>query len=195
MKRIIMMIAACLMMSAASAQTLTFSANATTGTDQLVPVLTWSTSPAGAVCTASGDWSGTKAASGTETLPSIVSNKTYDLTCVWSDDRAVINWVAPTKNKNGTDYTNPKGYRVYWGTTQEAVPNTKVIEPHTTLTDTITGLSPGTWYFRITAFNQLNEESDKSNPASKTIVAGNVVRAIGITINSRPAQMDAPTVQ
>ena len=53
---------------AQTAGTVTLRANPTSATGSIVPVLTWSTNPVATSCTASGGWSGTKAASGTQTL-------------------------------------------------------------------------------------------------------------------------------
>src|SRR5882757_8950711 len=90
----------------------------TTGSASVVPQLTWSTSPAATSCTASGDWSGTLAAAGTQTLPAVTKSATYNLTCSWVDNKAVVNWAAVTQNTNGLPYTDAKMSRIYYSTSQ-----------------------------------------------------------------------------
>src|SRR5678815_2204382 len=62
---------------AQTAGTITFTANKTSATGSLTPVLTWSTTPVASSCTASGAWSGTKFASGSQTLATITTSKSY----------------------------------------------------------------------------------------------------------------------
>src|SRR3989344_4921383 len=58
----------------------TFSANPTSITSGQTSTLTWSSTGATS-CSASGGWSGTKAASGTETTATLAANATFTLTC------------------------------------------------------------------------------------------------------------------
>lgn len=55
-----------------------------------------------------------------------------------------ITWVAPTKNCNGTDLTNLTGYSLTYGQKRIALPATP-------LTYTVSGLTPGTWWFSLAA--------------------------------------------
>ena len=100
---------------AQTAGTITFTAKQASATGSLAPVLTWSTTPVASSCTAGGAWSGTKFASGTETLATITASKSYTLTCVWGNGSASLNWTAPTKNTDGTSLTDLAGYKVVFG--------------------------------------------------------------------------------
>jgi len=173
-----------------AAPTLTFTAQTTTGNGSVVPILTWSTTPAATSCTASGDttWTGTKAASGTATLSAVTSSKTYNLTCTWpADSSAVLTWVPPTQNTDNSPFTDPNGYNIHYGTSSTALSQTLKIPSPTTLTTTISNLAVGTWFFCIGTVNLNNVEGPCSNIASKVFATGSVSRSVGITVNPVPA--------
>lgn len=194
MKKLLAALGLMALASVCGAQTLTFTSNTVTGDISVTPTLTWSTTPAAASCTASGDWTGAKAVSGTQTLAAINSSKTYNLACTWPGDTTVTaRWVAPTTNTNGSAYTDPKGYKLYWntGAANEATVRagqSRVINDPATLTTTVTGLATGVWNFGVMAVNQRDIESPISNIASKTITAtSSVTRSVGITVNPQPS--------
>jgi hypothetical protein len=170
---------------------LTFTAQTVTGNGSVTPIFTWSTQPAATSCTASGSsaWAGAKAAAGTQTLAPITSSKTYNLTCDWpGDTSARLTWVAPTMNTNNTPYTDPGGYKIYYGTAAASLNQPPItISNPATLSHTITALAAGQWFFAMTAFNLLNVESARTNTVSKTIaIATSVQRSVGITVNPMP---------
>ena len=167
---------------AQSAGTVSLQANRTSATGSLVPVLTWSTNPVAASCVASGGWSGSKAVSGTQTLPAISASTNYTLTCTWGTGSASVSWVAPTTNNNGSALTNLAGFRVYYGTSSTALTRNTLIDDMTRRSATISALAPGTWYFAVRAFNSNNAESDNSNVATKTVTGSTAARTVNITI-------------
>src|SRR6185436_12613893 len=112
---------------AQTAGTITFTANRTSATGSLTPVLTWSTSPVASSCLASGAWSGTKFASGSETLAAITSSKSYTLTCTWSSGTATVNWTAPTTNTDGSALTNLTGFKVVYGNSSTSLNQTQMV--------------------------------------------------------------------
>jgi hypothetical protein len=172
---------------AAQAQTagvVTLTANKTTSTGSFAPVLTWSTSPAANSCTASGGWSGTKAASGTQTLSTITASTNYTLTCSWSSGSANVTWVAPTQNLDGSALTNLAGFKVFYGTNSSSLTSSTTVDDMTRRSATISSLSPGTWYFAVRAFTSAGKESANSNVASKSVVAANAAKTVAITINA-----------
>jgi hypothetical protein len=178
---------------AQTAGVVTLRANQTSATGSLTPVLTWSTSPAAQSCTASGGWSGTKAASGTQTLPTISASANYTLTCTWAgtggNGSATLNWVAPTQNTDGTLLRNLSGYRVVYGTSANALNQTRNINDPSVLTTTITALPAGTWYFAMRAVNTSGGESSNTNVASKTIAGtggSSSSATVAITITAPP---------
>lgn len=166
----------------AQADDVTFSITATSsGPGRAVPTLTWAATPAPQSCAASGDWTGAQAATGTLTLPVVTTNRNYVLACTFpADTQAIVSWSAPTINTDGSPLTDLAGYKLYWNTGGEQFvtgPGGKIraISGGTVLTTTVTGLTPGTWYFAVTALKASGTESGISNVASKAISAGGVV--------------------
>lgn len=165
-----------------------FAAEATSGTEMVTPVLTWSTSPVSSACFASGDWSGSKGPSGSETLPAITSGATYNLTCEWPNDTATLTWMPPTQNTDGTAYTDPKGFKVYYGNDMGGpYDNVDDLQDQSATGHVISPLASGNWFFVVTAYNLLDAESTISNEAMKVLGLATGQESIGITINPRPA--------
>lgn len=85
---------------------------------------------------------------------------------------ATITWTPPTENTDGTAYTDPGGFKIYYGNTGQ--PLTTVVDiPDTTNTintRVIDNLAPGDWSFAMTAYNSSGGESTQTNPISKTII-------------------------
>ena len=182
-----LIISVCLLLAsgAAHAQTagvVTLRANSTSATGSLVPVLTWSTNPTATSCRASSGWSGNKASAGTETLARISANTNYTLTCSWSTGSAVVSWVAPTANTDGTPLTNLAGFRVYYGTSSTSLTQSTTLNNVAARSATISSLVPGTWYFKVRAFNTSQVESTDSNLASKIVAGATAANTVSITI-------------
>jgi hypothetical protein len=169
---------------AQTAGTITFTANRTSSTSGFAPVLTWSTSPVASSCTASGAWSGTKFASGSETLATITSSKSYTLTCSWGGSgTATLNWTAPTRNSDGTTLTNLAGFKVLYGTSTSALTNTKSINDPRATSTSIGSLGAGTWYFTMRSVNSNGVESDNAAVQQKTIAGASAAKTVNITIS------------
>ncbi len=65
---------------------------------------------------------------------------------------AMISWMPPTTNTDGSALTNLAGYRIAYGTSASAL-NTVANVPTAGVTSyTIDNLSAGTWYFTVTAY-------------------------------------------
>ncbi len=165
----------------AQAQTLDFTLSASSSDGRtVVPRLTWTTTPVAASCTASGGtgWSGSKAASGTQTLAGVTASQSYVLQCNWPGVTiAVVNWTKPTLNTDGSAYTNPNGYRIQYGNTGPAetqLTQSVYLSEAQTATPSWTSpnLAPGLWYFGVKTVNTLGLESALSNVVSKTATAG-----------------------
>ena len=101
-----------------TAGVVTLTANRTSNVGSFAPVLTWSTNPVAQSCTASGGWSGTKAASGSQTQATIGASTNYTLTCTWGSGSATVNWTPPTANTDGSVLTNTPVTR--WSTAPAA---------------------------------------------------------------------------
>lgn len=191
---------------------LTLTAAATTGQGTVTPVLTWATTPPapGATpCQASNDagnvfpnWSGPKAASGTITLAATARNVSFSMTCTWPGNSLVtFTWVNPTKNTNGTNYTDPKTVRIKYrfGGTDPTAANSPLdtqvdvpMTPTPRTTHTVTNVTQnGEMRAVVFAMNQANVYSAPSNVASKTLVGKvDVTKSVALTVIPKP---EAPT--
>jgi hypothetical protein len=181
--------------SAAQAQTagvVTLRANATSATGSMAPVLTWSTSPTATSCSASGGWSGTKAASGSQTLATITASTNYTLTCTWSSGSARVRWTVPTTNTDGSALRNLAAFRVYYGTSTSSLTQVREINDISSSVATISPLGAGTWYFKVRAVNANQVESTDSNLASKVITSASSAGSVAITINGTPTPTPPP---
>jgi hypothetical protein len=158
---------------------LTFALETSTTADKqsILPKLTWSTTPAATSCAASGatDWTGAKSPAGSITLAAVTASRAYALVCNWPGVTfAVVNWLPPTTNTDGSALTDLAGFRVQYGTANnEAALSTSVYLQNPALTTwTSPALAPGSWYFGVRAFNALGLESQLSNIVSKATTAG-----------------------
>lgn len=175
----------------ATGQEITFTAETTTGDGTVTPVLTWSTSPTASSCEASGDWAGAKSPAGAETLAPITQSATYNLTCRWADDDVTVSWTPPTHNTDGSQYTDRKGFRVYYGRSPDALTETRFVEPDPPVRSVvIDDIEPGTWFFAVAAVNQRDAEGLRSEVVSAVVADETATRAVGITVNPIP---DKPT--
>lgn len=69
--------------------------------------------------------------------------------------------------------TSVVGYKVYFGNGSRTY-GTPISIPYQD-TYTVTGLGAGTWYFAVTAFDDLGNESDFSNEVSQIIKDGTTI--------------------
>jgi hypothetical protein len=81
---------------------------------------------------------------------------------------ATLVWTAPTQNTDGTPLTNLAGYHVHYGTDASLADTIDVGDP-TATTYVVDGLSAGTYYFAVSAYNSFGVEGARSNVASKTL--------------------------
>ncbi len=167
--------------------TITFTAEATTGVGTVTPVLTWDTMPLADDCVASGDWSGNKGGAGTETLAPISIGATYNIRCEWLDDFVTLTWLAPTENTDGTPYTDPKGFKIFYGMNQGGpYDNVIDLQDAAVTRHVISPLISGSWFFVATAYNLNNVESERSNEAMKILGLSSKTESVGITVNPTP---------
>jgi hypothetical protein len=169
---------------AQTAGTINFTANKTSATGSMTPVLTWSTSPVASSCSASGAWSGTKFASGSETLAAITASKSYTLTCAWGNGTAKISWVAPTKNTDGSTLTDLKGFKIVYGKSATSLTYSQSVNDPKATSASIAALGSGTWYFAVRAVNTGGGESANSSTVSRAITAATAAKTVNITISS-----------
>jgi hypothetical protein len=145
--------------------------------------LTWESVNADS-CTASGDWSGSKDLSGTETIDGLTADSQFTLTCSDADGSAsssvdvtittgngtaLLSWTPPTQNTDNSALTDLSGYVIYYGTASGSYTETVNIDNPGLTSYQIDNLSAADWYFVITAVNSSNVESAYSAEVSKTI--------------------------
>ena len=78
-----------------------------------------------------------------------------------------LSWDAPTTDNNGSNLTDLLGYKVYYGNASGEYTRMLVVEGDTTCQ--ISFLSPGAWYFSVTAYDSQGNESDFSSEAMLVI--------------------------
>jgi hypothetical protein len=164
--------------------TVSFSGSPSTIASGSASILTWSSINATA-CTASGGWSGTLATSGSQSTGALSASTTYTLSCTGiggsasqsatvtvtpaTTGTAILTWVPPTSNTDGSAVTPLSGYTIYYGTSASALTQSVVITGATTTTCEITGLASGTWYFAVAAAAADGTQSALSDLGSKAI--------------------------
>lgn len=164
----------------------------------MAPSLTWTSGPAGATCTASGDWTGPKPSSGSETVPPIRATVTYGIGCTWPQvSTALVTWINATTNMDGTPYNNAAGVRLVW-TNQGNLSSFDCLQPGvlppgtstffampTATSFNVTGLGSGNWTFGAYSVATTGLCSPLSNTASKTITpAVTLTDSVTITVPS-----------
>jgi Putative Ig domain len=82
---------------------------------------------------------------------------------------ASLSWSAPTDNSNGSPITGLAGYNIYYGTDPSNLTKSIDVAGATTTTYVVTGLTAGTYYFAVAAYNSEGVDSSLSNIGQKTI--------------------------
>ena len=169
---------------AAPPPTLSFSASPATVDQNGSTTLTWDSSDA-TDCTASGDWSGNMAVSGSQLVSGLTIDSQFSLVCngpsgsvddtvnvavvLNSSGTALMSWVPPTENEDNTTLTDLAGYRIYYGVSSGNYSDSIVIDNPGLSSYLIENLANATWYFSMTAVNLSGIESVNSLEVSKTI--------------------------
>jgi hypothetical protein len=81
-----------------------------------------------------------------------------------------LSWEAPTGNSDGSALVNLTGYKVYYGSASGNYTQQIRISNPGLNTYVVDNLPPGQYYFAVTAYNSLGEESDYSPEISATVV-------------------------
>lgn len=82
---------------------------------------------------------------------------------------ARLSWSAPTTNVDGTPLTDLAGYRIYYGRSSGSYSSSITISNPAATTYTIQGLTAGTYYAVVRAFDSSNNEGPSTVELSKTI--------------------------
>lgn len=82
---------------------------------------------------------------------------------------ATLSWVPPARNTDGTTLRNLEGFFVHVGRSATRLDRQIRIGNPTVNRYVVEGLSAGTWYFAVTAFNSNNVQSAMSQVLTKVI--------------------------
>jgi hypothetical protein len=95
----------------------------------------------------------------------------FDVTVTGSASTAsaLIEWVPPTENTNGTALTDLAGVRIYYGTSAASLSHMVQISSKTETTYTIGNLSAGTWYFGGVSYTTTGAQSAMSRVVSMNV--------------------------
>jgi hypothetical protein len=77
-------------------------------------------------------------------------------------------WLPPTQNTDDSPLTDLAGYKLYWGTSPGTFPNSIFLGGPGLASYLVENLTPNTYFFVITAFNDAGVESGFSNVATIT---------------------------
>jgi hypothetical protein len=80
-------------------------------------------------------------------------------------------WEAPVRNADGSPLTDLAGYRVYHGRGSGVY--AEVLDVGKFTSCSIDGLPPGSWYFAVTAYDFMKNESSYSNEVRADIPESN----------------------
>lgn len=83
-------------------------------------------------------------------------------------EAVTLSWTPPTTNTDGSALTDLAGYRIYYGASRTALGSVIEIRNPAIAAYLVENLTPGTWYFAVTAYTSAGKESVHSNIASKT---------------------------
>ena len=82
---------------------------------------------------------------------------------------ALLSWMPPTQNVDGSTLTNLAGYEVLYGRSPDDLSQKVTLSNPGLSSYVVENLSSGTWYFTVVALNSDGVSSPLSNLASKTI--------------------------
>ena len=80
-----------------------------------------------------------------------------------------LNWLPPTENVDGTPLTNLAGYDIRYGTASGNYTQKIAISNPGIATYVVSNLTPGTYYFSVTAVNAQGTESPLSSEVSTKV--------------------------
>jgi len=83
---------------------------------------------------------------------------------------ATLTWTAPTQNTDGSPLVDLAGYRVYHGTSPDALTDVVQVTDAAATTYAFNQLGSGTHYFAVAAYTASGVESALSGVGSKTIL-------------------------
>ena len=98
------------------------------------------------------------------------STRSFSISVVASaSGAATLSWLPPTERNDGTALTDLAGYTVYWSLNPRRFVNSMVLDNPGLTSYMVTGLTRGTWYFSMTAFDSEGISSQYAGVVSKVI--------------------------
>ena len=82
---------------------------------------------------------------------------------------ALIEWIPPTENTNGSPLTDLEGVRIYYGTSAANLSHMVQISSKTETSYTLNNLSAGTWYFAAVSYTTTGAQSARSSLVSTSV--------------------------
>lgn len=82
---------------------------------------------------------------------------------------ATVFWDIPTTNADGSNLDDLAGFNIHYGQQSGNYSDIVVINDNTATSTLIEDLSPGAWYFAVSAFDLVGNESDLSAEVSKVV--------------------------
>lgn len=86
-----------------------------------------------------------------------------------SSGAVTINWAPPTENTDGTPLMNLAGYDIHYGTASGDYTQTITVSNPGIATYVVDNLTPGKYYFSLTAVNSQGTESQLSSELEATV--------------------------
>lgn len=83
---------------------------------------------------------------------------------------ATLSWTAPTQREDGTTLNDLQGFRIHYGRMSEVYDYQIDVDNPGIATYVVENLSPGDWYFSVTAYDRNGTESTLSNEAHAKIL-------------------------
>ena len=82
---------------------------------------------------------------------------------------ATLKWTAPAQYSDGTQLTRLAGFKIYYGSSADRLPYVEIINDPDIVAYTVDNLTPGEWFFVVTAFDSSHRESEFSAATSMMI--------------------------
>ena len=86
-----------------------------------------------------------------------------------SSGAVTINWTAPTENTDGSPLTDLSGYDIHYGTKSGNYTQSVSVSNPGIATYVVDNLTPGTYYFSVSAVNSAGTESPLSSEVTATV--------------------------
>ena len=87
-----------------------------------------------------------------------------------SNGTVTLDWTPPTENTDGTVLGDLGGYRVHYGTTAGTMTQSVEVANAGLTSYVVSNLSPGTWFFGVSAYSTTGVESSLSGVISQTFL-------------------------